>query len=455
MMSIKSALLIQKLLTPIYGVLVKMLPSVFFPTPTRKPPGGAYNVGVRDIQFEKLRSPDSIIHKKRKLMARIWYPTDDIQGRLRRPVYKDDELPVMIDGLKRAQGLSDIFTKQIGASLTWSYENAKLKTCESHSLPVILFSHGLGLMLDSNIQLCEYFASRGYIVISVAHPSASAAVRFPDGSVHCMEQSTLNDLYNKEMFEAVQAILTATSLEKREQATAIWSEKVAQNGLQFTWVEDCQDCIDSILENRCNLDVSDITHAGDFEHIGAIGMSFGGSVSASLGQQDKRVSAVINLDGGQAGLELMNCDIRIPLLALHSNDIPLAMKGSFNDFHYESYINAGVASHVYRAIIDGSAHNDFTDYALFKGRLLRLLIMLGKVDGERVLDIINETCLAFFDSHLKHQKTDTLASKFNLLAQRWPELNWLKTDKVRALARKSEQLRKPDNTLNISSREAL
>jgi hypothetical protein len=51
--------------------------------------------------------------------------------------------------------------------------------------------------------------------------------------------------------------------------------------------------------------------------------------------------------------------------------------------------------------IRGARHFNFTDYAVEFSPVLKLLGMLGPIDGKRGLHVSNAYTLAFFDTYLK------------------------------------------------------
>jgi len=432
-MNIKVLMFIQKLLMPILSVLVRLAPNKFFPITHWDAPRGPYPVGVRDTQFvDDSRVDADADGQKRKLMARVWYPAHSVEGLERRRMYSDAECPTMQAGLKSAVGLTSFMVRRQGETLTWSYENAPLIECEAGSLPVLIFSHGFSGTVGQNTHLCERLASQGYLVISVAHTYSAAAVHFPDGSQAILASKIKNAFQGPKLLNSSMAVLKAETPADRKAARIDWSSAECVIELNKVWVDDTRVCLDKISQGECQPAVDDLAAAGDFSRVGAFGMSFGGSCSASVAQVDERIVAAINLDGGQADNQLLNTQIRVPLLMLHSSTMPLNGGGGFNDYYYEPHKNAGVSGRVSRADIEEASHMDFTDLALLGGPV-RALMGLGSIDGHRMLNATADACQDFFDAHIKRQGDCSSEVVLNELVKKWPEIKPLDMSKVREL----------------------
>jgi hypothetical protein len=78
--------------------------------------------------------------------------------------------------------------------------------------------------------------------------------------------------------------------------------------------------------------------------------------------------------------------------------------GSKRFIGYEETFLGSVAGNAYTAIVADADHYDFTDFTL----LHREHILIGTVDGHRMLRILNDYALGFFDSHLKEKTPDLI-----------------------------------------------
>lgn len=397
-MLFKLLLLLQKTFVTVLTLLIRIAPEKIFPVMVWSPPEGPSSVGVRDIQFtdQTRNEPDKPGHK-RELMARIWYPAQSVDGLQRRRWISAGEYQTMALGNRVAMNLTDSITRRLSETLTWSYEDAPLLNVEENTLPVLIFSHGFSGFVGQNTQLCEYLASHGYLVISLAHPYSAGGVYFPDGTAAIL--STEIKAGFDGLTGAAMDIIKAKDMTSRKVATHKWSMTQCVTDLNDVWVDDTQACLD-IFEGG-DSPYSEFSRAGNFSKVGAFGMSLGGSTSAAVAQGDPRILAAINLDGGQARDELFETHSRVPLLMLHSDNMPLFGGGGFNDFYYEPGEQAGLGDRVFRAFVMGTGHMDFSDFALLSSRLFRTMFGMGKADGRDTQKAIATACLAFFDACVK------------------------------------------------------
>ena len=208
---------------------------------------------------------------------------------------------------------------------------------------------------------------------------------------------------------------------------------LAQPGLQAelqVWVDDTSAVLDQLVAGRTTPLIADVLAQADFSRVGAFGMSFGGAASAAVAQADSRIGAAINLDGNQYGGGLWNTTIRVPLLNLCSEDALLSAGGTFNDLHYERFEESGASDRVWRYLVRGSKHADFTDLTFLGRGLLRKSLGQGPIDGQRMSALVLDLTRRFLDRHLKHDAGAWPADPAGL----WPELQPIDTSGLRAWA---------------------
>lgn len=136
------------------------------PAPSGKNPVGT--ISMRIVDQGRDNPYGGVDGKKRELMIRFWYPA---------PPGQDCKLAEYASPKVWAY-FSQISGIPLPAVKTNSCANAPV-TDGRH--PVVVFTHGYtGTFTDSTF-LCEDLASRGYVVVSVAHTYETTAVEFPDG----------------------------------------------------------------------------------------------------------------------------------------------------------------------------------------------------------------------------------------------------------------------------------
>jgi pimeloyl-ACP methyl ester carboxylesterase len=135
--------------------------------------------------------------------------------------------------------------------------------------PLIIFIPGLGGERQKYTILCEELASYGYIVISLDQPYVSNYVQFTDGT------------------KVVLAFKDAWKVPKdRDYRYKYYNEAMAAA------IKD----IEYMLSSIDNISSKELNGVIDKENIILMGHSFGGNIAHTLGFQDERVKAVIDID---------------------------------------------------------------------------------------------------------------------------------------------------------------
>ncbi len=213
-------------------------------------PTGRWDVGRASVEIVDRGRTMPGSGEPRRLMLRIWYPTDSAHS-------PAAALPYM-EGLDRARG--SVTADELNLlEMTETHSTAAAPALPtSRRFPVLLFSHGeqTNAFLYSNLH--EDLASRGYVVVGVDHPGAALFIAYPDGSVAPYSE--------------------AESL----------SARVAERAADLRFVRDRIRTL-AVRGQR----LADIVS----ERIGVFGHSAGGIASALLCQQPRLADACLNLDG--------------------------------------------------------------------------------------------------------------------------------------------------------------
>ena len=135
-------------------------------------PSGASAVGTHWVRLIDTLREDPVLRNgtKRELMVRFWYPIAP-NSSCRIAEYSSPKVWAYV---------SEMLGSSLPRVTTHSCLDARVAD-DSH--PVVIFSHGYTGTFTDGTFLFEELASRGYVVISVAHTHESTAVEFPDGRV--------------------------------------------------------------------------------------------------------------------------------------------------------------------------------------------------------------------------------------------------------------------------------
>ena len=152
------------------------------------------------------------------------------------------------------------------------------------------------------------------------------------------------------------------------------------------------------------------------------GMSFGGTTSGSVCLDDPNCAAFINMDGSNHDGRLINASAGKPTMMFHS-DWTIMFKQmtededrdfsdyGFNDLSYETHEEAGLSDDVIRLRVKDVTHGGVSDFSLFiKGPIKNMT--LGEIDGPRMITIMNDFVVGFFDKYVRDSSENPMDIAF-------------------------------------------
>lgn len=346
-----------------------------------------YKVGLKEYNLidnkrNEFFTKDST--DKREINIRLYYPTDN-------NTTKSPYIP-NFDSVKSS------YEKKLGwPSFMVDYlQNYSLEVAFNGNIksenkwPLIIYSHGLTNNYTESSGRLLKLASKGYIVAAINHPySSDIAVLSNNKIARYKPLSILGDPMKKVDF--VKTIIVNQ------------------------WIEDVRFLINSLK--------ADSKIPINYENIGLIGFSAGGTM-ATLGSYNiEGVKAVINLDGTPRGLP-ENLVPKSPVLAIFSepqtySDAQLAaweidrelVEAPIRLIHKRSSkILKEAPKGSYILEIPKTKHSNFTEYPLFSP-ISHILGVGGRINSKECYEIINNITFSFFDKHLKNQKINLSIEK--------------------------------------------
>lgn len=347
-------------------------------------PSGNYPIGITYLSFTDQNRPEIFTSDptdKREITVKTWYPAEPVENAKLAPYIRNAEEIVPIFNLP-----TSIINIKTHSKLDLSFSQAQ------ETFPVLLFSHGWGEHFSQNTVLMEELASHGYIVFSIAHHYEAKFSFYPDGHFIAIDDSSerfleiMDEQRNPEAFVVFKKMQNAKSYEEQEAVFRQSNElmpKLLVEGPRI-WADDISFLIDE-LENM-NQDNSIFSGKMNLEQIGVFGMSMGGIASGQVCIVDKRVMAGINMDGGIYG-DFLDTKISQPFMFMSSERY----------LGYDNIFSDHVNNSVYTITIHGADHYNFHDLSILDPSSDRL----GEIDGYRMLKIINDYTLAFFNKYLK------------------------------------------------------
>ena len=268
-------------------------------------PSGPFGIGRIGCDWtDTSRHDDYEPKRQRELMVYLWYPT------AKSSVAKGQYLPhaAQMDALPEIHRRMDHEFGPLWASIvsgeisSHAIDNAPIASSRT-AFPVVTFSHGLGSSGFQYTVLIENLVSHGYIVASVEHTYTANAIWFPDGRVVTQHDDSPPDGLSPS--ERMRWIMNKTSVGISEGAT------------------DVRFVIDRMTQ--LNHDKQQFALAGtiDLNRIASMGHSAGAEFAARACQQDSRIQACVDLDGGMVPVAALpiyddNRTMRQPLLFLEA-----------------------------------------------------------------------------------------------------------------------------------------
>ncbi len=330
------------------------LPMFQVPTPT-----GEYEIGTTHFELTDLSRNETFTttpDDHRRFSIRTWYPTDDITG-LQLAPYVD--YPAEFGkGVAQSWGFPSFIVSHFSSIPTHSYYNAPLS--EDGDFPIIMFSHGYGGFDIQDTSLMQELASHGYIVFSLAHSYEAATTYFPNGDA----------IYSADIVVPYDSTL---------------------NDSLKIWADDTIFLLDQ-LEITENSLIPSVFHTGlDFTRVGAIGHSFGGSTAEEVCLIDARFLAGISLDSPHI-LHSLDMSMTKPFLMMFSE--------AYGDPEMNDIVYQNSVADCYGLFVNGTKHHNFADTSIWSP-LLKSFGTIGTIDGYRMLHILNDYVLEFFDEYLK------------------------------------------------------
>ena len=344
-------------------------------------PSGPYTVGTGIETWEDNSRPEAFTDNPtdvRRIVVQYWYPAAVPSMAETTPHPYLDQPAKRMGAFAQAMGLPEFLVEHIQEVRTHSLYGQTVHP-DTDTLPIVVFSHGLGGMKSQNTIQAEELASHGYLVIAADHAFDAYLTIFDDG----------------------------TTADYRSSGSEISSEADfwAVRGPQLSArTQDVRFILDVISERKSASAADIATPASalwqrvDLNRIGVFGHSFGGATSLMALSQDSRIRAGIALDGWMVPVpeETIGEGIRKPVLYLgqESWDEPL------NYEKLDRFI-ANSSGYATREIWAGTKHMDFAD-APHLSNFARRIGFAGTLPSEELRLRLNQNILTFFATHLSH-----------------------------------------------------
>ena len=353
-----------------------------FPVPNLPAPTGVYQVGTTSFQL-KDETRDEIFtaepDDKRELMIQVWYPaTPKVGGPgSQRTAPWMERMDVVGPAIASKLGFPSFLLNHAALVQSNSYTNVPVSEAQA-AYPVLVYSHGWTGFRQINANQNEELASHGYIVVAVDHPYGALVSLFNDGRI----------LLNKpELFP--------------KRANADFVPRIQQ--LEEVYARD----VIFVLDQLEKINQSDERFKGrlDLTRLGIFGHSTGGGGIVKVCARDPRCKAGVGQDTWLEPVpdEVIDRGLTQPFLFLRSEEWTKGT-GPGDIITTRKLMQLVSDTKAARTLItiQGAGHYDFVLVPLLSP-LAPYLGIKGPIAAERVMPLINDAMLAFFDMHLKGQ----------------------------------------------------
>ncbi|KAK9762323.1 hypothetical protein K7432_012054 [Basidiobolus ranarum] len=223
---------------------------------------GKFKVGTVNIMLvdHKRIDPNAPGSQKRALMIQVFYPA--------KHTHRYPTSPYMPE--LTAQYMNKMFglpNNTLQSFQTHTHLGAPIAQSD---LPIVLFSHGLGMSRFMHTTLLTDIASRGYLVVSIDHPYDAHVVEFPNGKL-------IADIPGKEW--TIEQIIQAVNVRS----------------------DDVSFVLDQLNTLKISKKIPALRKKLDVRRVAMFGHSLGGATAATAMLNDTRIIGGANLDGALWG----------------------------------------------------------------------------------------------------------------------------------------------------------
>lgn len=359
-------------------------------------PTGSYAVGSRYFYLIDKDRPDLISSEPddyRGISLQVWYPAEP--GPEDQPILLNDRK--LIEGYVREGALDSAILTEWAMEPTHSFLKAKPAKAKT-PFPVILYS--ASGVINANTLMSEELASHGYVVFAIGHPYWCEFYFDAEGKTTPFDK---NNEYYKQLWQeegdwrvlkTKKEITLAKTLEERSDLYKNLNQVMPTEASDLRlWGGDIVFVVNQLKE--LNSKTGFFKGTMDVNRIGVIGYSKGG---AAAGQYclttDDRCKAGINL-GGFMFADIVEKNLKKPFLFMTHIE-PWAPNGiPIGELFFTRAENSA-----YMVAFRDALHGNFCDMTLAK-KHIKLEGIVGPIDGEKFLNIMNYYVRAFFDKYVK------------------------------------------------------
>lgn len=351
------------------------------PRPTGPHAVGRASLYWKDATRQEIMSDNPC--DNRELMVDLWYPAQ--------PQARTQLAPYVAEAQAIEKARADSSLPLARSVRTNAVMDAPFATAPGRA-PILIFSHGLGILSAYYSAFLEELASHGYVGVAIQHTYETSAVVFPDGRLVRFGGKKWN----------------AGDQDPLEKRLRFYRE------ITDVWASDAVFVLNQLAKLDEGTPESALKGRLDLTHVGIFGHSFGGIAAARACQRDDRFKACINMDGMRAGLAYLTDEAghgpRQPFLYMGTRrvmtDSELAIMGLTREEYGElerKQLRRTFApleklrSNPSVALIANTKHMSFSDTPLFSPNAIPQPLEVRL----RTIQIIRDLARRYFDRHVR------------------------------------------------------
>lgn len=369
------AVILSLFLLAVSTALPVLLPVPAIPGASGPNPVGTQTFVLTDTSRRELYSG---VDEPRKFMIQVWYPAAPRPSDRHAPWMQD--ATVYARGISNYFGLPPFFLDHLKLAQTPAWQDSPLKPPSNGGYPLILFSHGWNGFAAQNTEQALELASRGYIVVALQHTYGAVVTVFPDGEIAYNNPNALPDGMPEPGYTE------------------------AARKLVNQWSQDIAFALDYMTQQ--NTDSASPFYASmDLAHVGVYGHSTGGGAAVEFCGTDARCTALLGMDPFMTPVsqQVLDSGVTQPTFVMFSQRWADLTDSKNNRLFKEFYSHLDPSTHV--IYIRGTSHYDFSDIPMLSP-IAPQLGLKGPLNSKRVVEIVDDYLISFFDLTLKGQPTD-------------------------------------------------
>jgi len=364
-----------------FGLLIvsTALP-LLLPVPVIPKPSGPYEVGTRIYELTDLSRKELYSGKDeaRRFMIQVWYPAE--AGTSTEKARWMDEAEIYAPAVSQEIGMPSFFLDHLALVKIPAYIEPKVaKTNQGY--PIILFSHGWNGFNAQNTGQALQLASNGFVVVGVQHTYGAVITVFPDGTIALNNPSALaSDDTPIDEYETI--------------AHKLVNQWAGDLGYALNFMDELTNDPDSAFFQKL-----------DLTRVGVYGHSTGGGAAIQFCGTDPRCKALLGMDPFMrpVSYEVIDAGVTQPSFFMFSQGwLTDTGKSRSNELFDQFYPH--VKDTLGAISITGAKHYDFSDLPLLSP-LAPQLGLKGPINGKRVVTIVDDYLLSFFESTLNGKPT--------------------------------------------------